>query len=175
MRDTGRKEIYISVWEQRSAQTIGTASYMTNGKTLPAIWELALEGFERQLTLMLQTYSPAKREAVKYISNKLSDWFLDVHSYDRSAYLGHNFLYNTDLSRYGYSADAILYPSVAQAQEGVNFAFSVKGSEKLQVKEIIHMVYESSTEKGVTGKPLRIGHFKEGSESIIWESHRTSK
>ena len=111
-----------------------------------------------------QTYSENRQEALKYINNKLSKYFLS-DNYNISSFLGHYILYDSRNS-FPLKADAIMYPSIQAGLNNFNLAihpdFVKNNLQLIQVQKVKFKHFEENASKLIllkTGIPNKQNKF----------------
>lgn len=160
------EEIFFSTWKLKEKENIGIRPFLKIDNTMPNIWNKIVDRLIMQLNSKLSTYNFNKTNSIKFIIEKLSNWFLIPDNYTLSSFLGHYFLYDTNLLSYGYSTDCILYPSIAHSLEGVNIACSPNCVSKMELTQIVKGRFNYMDDKGLSLSISDVGIPSEN--TIIW-------
>src|SRR5690606_11329129 len=136
---------------------LGLHLYVGNREFMHAGTKDLILRSEHILQQKLVSYEQQKVDAINYINDRLTAWFLRDKSYTLSSFLGHYSLYGTNLSRYGYTVDGLLYPSIEEDFEGFNIAVAAGSISKISLVRVVHGVFTGLNRQGVSLDLIRVG------------------
>jgi len=158
------EEVFLCEWKFIESN-LGGIFYIGESNYMDVSWEQTIQKENEIFNKKLRSYSRETSESLKYIKNKLSSWFLRDNR-SLSSFLGHYFLYDTNLSNYSYPVDFIIYPSVADSYKGANFALASKSINKIELTLVYRAIVNEITDQGVSLTRIEVG--KNIGDKIKW-------